>query len=97
MEKNSNIQCNDTLLKQDQAAAQLYLLYWQTQEKPYEEGKDDAIWADCAEKLHLLGYPDPSKVLYDNEACPHIKWRSPDFDCEAYYLTLQDNGKDQNL
>jgi hypothetical protein len=79
----------------DREAAELYLKYWQIGESPgldhpytisilAQYGTEDEI----AQKIIELGYPNPKEVVFDNEGCPMIQWRSENFDCEDYYTNI---------
>lgn len=65
-------------MENDLKAAKLYLEYWQAGEaglpnQLQEEARLRSLIMD-------LGYPDPEKIVFDNEAMPWIKWQDPNFD-----------------
>lgn len=62
----------------DEQAARLYLHYWQAGEVGKKTQTEDEV--KLRAEILTLGYPDPEKICFDNEAMPCIKWQDPKFD-----------------
>lgn len=74
---------------QDMKVSFEYLEYWQQGERPITDPEDaydiDRRRNQARERIIQLKYPDPLTIGFDNEACPIIQWRDPEFDCETFY------------
>jgi hypothetical protein len=91
-------------LYQDMEAAELYLESWQIDECPNHPQDrnyigDEQVKANEERKAYIdktlldNGYASSKTTLYDNEGCPIIQWRDPEFDCEAFLL--EERNQDQ--
>lgn len=102
----------------DIKAALLYLQFYQNWESSNEiDGGEfsNPILENSGliTKIVELGYPDPSTIVYDNDGCPNIQWKShtntfittfngPDhtenkFSCIEFYESIDFNPNFFNL
>ena len=80
-------------LKQDIEAAWLYMEYWQREEGSDEDANNVGWFLNKGKEIMALGYPNPARIVFDNEAEPLIIWKSKEFD---WYRWRESLGEDSD-